>query len=220
MIAAAHAAPGWCRPSSSARCLWRYWLFFLSGSVDKPVEPPAAGARRSTTDRAAGFDVGTIHHRRAAMYFISVVLLMLLLPAGSIWAEHSWFHSTAPLMLLAGKWFVFWSAGVRLLLAGVRQYFQPRFTSEKIFGIASDDALPIVRELGVANFATGVVGTASLARPDFVLPVAIAAAIFYGIAGIRHVSDRDRNANQTIAMVSDLFAALIFAAYVGLLELG
>ena len=148
------------------------------------------------------------------MYFLSVVLLMVLFPAGSIWAEHAYFHSAVPIVLLGGKWFVFWSAGVRLLLAGLRQFFQPRFTSEKIFGIASDDALPIVRELGVENFATGVVGTASLARPDFVLPVAIAAATFYGIAGIRHLGDRDRNANQTIAMLSDLFAALIFAAFV------
>ena len=149
------------------------------------------------------------------MYFLSVLLLMLVLPAGSVWVEHSHFHSVAPLMLLVGKWFVFWCAGVRLALAGLRQFFQPRFTSEQIFGIASDDALPIVRELGVANFATGVVGIASLAKPGFVLPVAIAAAIFYGIAGFRHLGDRDRNRNQTIAMASDLFAFVVFAAYAG-----
>ncbi|HSZ21764.1 MAG TPA: DUF6790 family protein, partial [Candidatus Sulfotelmatobacter sp.] len=112
----------------------------------------------------------------------------MALPVGSIYVEYSYLHSTAPLMLLVGKWFVFWSAGVRLLLAGLRQFFQPRFTAEQILGIKSDDALPLVRELGAANFATGVVGIASLAKPSFTLPVAIAAAIFYGIAGIRHVA--------------------------------
>ncbi|MGD0864130.1 MAG: DUF6790 family protein [Rhizomicrobium sp.] len=152
------------------------------------------------------------------MYFLSVLLLMLLFPAGSIYWEH--LHGTVPLMLLVGKWFVFWSAGVRLTLAGLRQQFQPRFTSEQIFGLKSDDALPIVRELGVANLATGVVGLASLAKPGFVLPVALAAAIFYGIAGIRHVAVSHRNANENIAMISDLFAALIFAAYVAFVELG
>jgi hypothetical protein len=148
------------------------------------------------------------------MYLLIVLLLMLLLPAGSIYEEHSLLHSTAPLMLLVGKWFVFWSAGVRLLLAGLRQFFQPRFTAEQIFGIKSDDALPLVRELGVANFATGVVGIISLAQPSFTLPVAIAAAIFYGIAGIRHVAQSDRTRNENLAMISDLFVFLILAAYV------
>jgi hypothetical protein len=138
---------------------------------------------------------------------------MLALPVGSIYVEYSYLHSTAPLILLVGKWFVFWSAGVRLLLAGLRQFFQPRFTAEQILGIKSDDALPLVRELGAANFATGVVGIASLAKPSFTLPVAIAAAIFYGIAGIRHVAGSDRTRNENIAMISDLFVALILALY-------
>jgi hypothetical protein len=148
----------------------------------------------------------------ALMYFLSVLLLMLVLPAGSIYWEH--LHGAVPLMLLVGKWFVFWSAGVRLTLAGLRQQFQPRFTSKEIFGIESDDALPIVRELGVANLATGVVGLLALARPGFVLPVAIAAAIFYGLAGVRHIASGHRNANENIALFSDLFAALVFAAYI------
>jgi hypothetical protein len=138
---------------------------------------------------------------------------MLALPVGSIYVEYSYLHSTAPLILLVGKWFVFWSAGVRLFLAGLRQFFQPRFTAEQILGIKSDDALPLVRELGAANFATGVVGIASLAKPSFTLPVAIAAAIFYGIAGIRHVAGSNRTRNENIAMISDLFVALILALY-------
>jgi len=148
------------------------------------------------------------------MYLLIVLLLMLVLPAGSIYVEHSYLHSTAPTMLLVGKWFVFWSAGVRLVLAGLRQFFQPRFTSEQIFGIKSDDALPLVRELGVANFATGVVGIISLAKPSFILPVAISATIFYGVAGIRHVAESDRTRNENVAMISDLFIALILAAYI------
>jgi hypothetical protein len=153
------------------------------------------------------------------MYLASVVLLMLVFPLASIYGEHAYLHSPAPLLLLLGKWFVFWSAGVRLLLAGLRQFLQPRFTSKQIFGIESDDALPLVRELGAANFATGIVGIASLAQPSFVLPVAIAAGIFYGIAGIRHLAESHRTRNETIAMTSDLFVFLIFAAYFAFVEL-
>ena len=145
------------------------------------------------------------------MYLVSVLLLMVVIPAFSIAAD--FFRGSAPLMFLVGKWFVFWAAGVRLLLAGLRQFFQPRFTSEKIFGINSDDPLPIVRELGVANFSTGVVGYISLWRPTFVLPVAIIAAIFYGVAGFRHAMQKHRNANENVAMITDIFAALVFCAF-------
>jgi hypothetical protein len=158
------------------------------------------------------------------VYLLTVLLLMAVLPIGSIGVEHFFFHHSLPLMLLAGKWFVFWSAGVRLFAAGLRQFFQPRFTTEKIFGIKGDDALPFVRELGIANFATGIVGIASLFKPTFVLPVAIIAGIFFGIAGIRHAAQgspsankngkKKRTSSENIAMASDLLTFLVFVAYV------
>src|SRR5271168_2787734 len=129
------------------------------------------------------------------MYVLIVILLMLVLPVGSIWAEHSYLHGALPLLWLVGKWFVFWSAGVRLLLAGLRQFFQPKFTAEEIFHIQEDAVLPLVRELGVANFAMGIVGMLSLAKPGFVLPVAISAGLFYGLAGAVHAAQLKRTGN-------------------------
>ncbi len=153
------------------------------------------------------------------MYFLSVLLLMLVLPVLSICAEH-FLRTSTSLVILCGKWFVFWAAGVRLFLAGLKQFFQPRFTAEKIFGISGNDALPFVRELGVANFAAGTVGILSLLKPSFVLPTAIASAIFYGVAGVRHATDKHRNPNQNLAMITDLFASIIFIAYVASVVFG
>jgi len=51
------------------------------------------------------------------MYLASILLLMLVFPAASILAEPFFFRSAAPLIDLFGKWFVFWGAGVRLLIA-------------------------------------------------------------------------------------------------------
>jgi len=147
------------------------------------------------------------------MYFAMVVILMLAAPVGSVVIEHSLVYSAAPTMALIGKWFVFWAVGVRLALAGLRQFFDPRFTSEQIFEISGDDALPLVRELGIANFAAGTVGILSLARPDFVLPSAIAATIFYGVAGFGHAAQRKRNVRETFAMATDLFALAVLAAF-------
>jgi len=149
------------------------------------------------------------------MYLASVVLFMALFPVGSIAVDHFYFHGAAPLLSLTGKWFVFWGAGVRLFLAGLRQLFQPRFTAEQIFEVHGDDVLPVVRELGVANLGTGTAGMVSLAQPSFVLPVALIAAIFYGIAGVLHVMASKRNRNENIAMISDLVVFVIFAAYAG-----
>jgi hypothetical protein len=148
------------------------------------------------------------------MYFAIIALLMLVLPLGSIWVEHAWLASTAPLAMLAGKWFAFWTGGVRLALAGLRQFFQPQFTAERIFKLEHPDARVIVRELGIANFASGMVGLLCLRWSEFVLPVAINAGIFYAIAGVQHLTKPRKSAEQTVAMVSDLFAALVFASYV------
>src|SRR5579872_30289 len=133
------------------------------------------------------------------MYVATVALLTFILPIASIVVDHAAGATAAPWLALAGKWFVFWSAGIRLILAGLRQFFQPEFTATEIFNLKDDGALPIVRELGIANFATGIVGAVALAKPSFVPPVAISAAIFYGVAGLRHVMAAERTANETVA---------------------
>jgi hypothetical protein len=147
------------------------------------------------------------------MYIAVVALTMLVLPVASILAEHV-LHPAAPLIDLLGRWFVFWGVGVRLALAGLRQLLQPAFTAREIFHMSGEGALPLVRELGVANLATAVPGLLSLAMPGFTLPVSISAGIFFGIAGIRHAAERNRSLNETIAMASDLFLFAVLAIFV------
>ena len=147
------------------------------------------------------------------MYIAVVALTMLILPVLSIFIDHG-LHPDPPIVLLVGRWFVFWGVGVRLALAGLRQFFQPEFTAKQIFQSSSPDVLPLVRELGVANFSASVVALLSLGMPSFVLPAAISAGIFYGVAGVRHIMGRHRSRNENVAMVSDLLmsAVLIFVA--------
>ena len=80
--------------------------------------------------------------------------------------------------------------------------------------MTSDEALPVVRELGVANVAMAVVGLLSLAVPSFTLPIAVSAGIFYGAAGVRHAAERSRSFNENVAMLSDLFLFAVLAAFV------
>ena len=149
------------------------------------------------------------------MYFASVLMLTLVLPLGSAYAEHELVRESLPWMLLVGKWWAFWAGGARLFIAGVRQQVQPRFTSQTIFGIGSDDPLPFIRELGMANCAMGVLGMTAAFVPAFVLPAAIVSGLYYLQAGVGHVRHGGRNLRRNVAMVSDLTVAVALLGYAG-----
>jgi hypothetical protein len=148
------------------------------------------------------------------MYIAIVVLTMLILPACSVMITRAGDPSTAWIDLV-GLWFVVWAVGVRLGLAGARQILRPEFTARDIFKLEGDRPLVIVRELGFANLAIGVVGVLAALIPSFVLPAAIYATIFYAAAGAMHVAEPRRGRNETVAMLSDLFAALALGGFVG-----
>jgi len=151
--------------------------------------------------------------RVPVMYLITVVLLMGVLPAASILIEHFGFGSGGDIWDLVGKWFVFWSVGFRLALAGLRQIVDPAFTARTIFEIEDKTAQVIVQELGFANLAVGALAIVTLLAPQWLAAAALVGAIFYGLAGAKHVIKGDRNRNETIATVSDLFIFAVLTAY-------
>ena len=152
------------------------------------------------------------------MYFVVIALFMLILPLASIAAEYSWLHTSADLVALTGKWFAFWGVGMRLGLAGLRQAFNPAFTAKDIFEIDDERVNPIVRELGFANLALGLLGLLAL-LPGWATPAALAGGLFFALAGWKHVVATERNMTRTVAMVSDLFIAVVLIGYVALIAL-
>jgi hypothetical protein len=147
------------------------------------------------------------------MYVLIVALTMLILPIGSV-AIARGVDPTAAWIDLIGLWFVFWAVGVRLGIAGVRQILRPEFTARDIFKLEGEEPLAIVRELGFANLAIGIVGLLAVRFAAFVLPAAIYASIFYAAAGAMHVREPDRGLNENVAMLSDLFMALVLGGFV------
>jgi hypothetical protein len=146
------------------------------------------------------------------MYIATVVALMLVFPLLSIGVDVVARQGTLGLPVV-GKWFVFWSVGVRLLLAGARQIVRPQFTAAEILGLKSSESYFLVRELGFANVALGIVAALSLFKLAWVLPMAIAGGVFYGLAGVHHVMHDARNRLQNIAMVTDLYMAAVLMAF-------
>ncbi len=147
------------------------------------------------------------------MYILMVVFLLFVFPITSILAEMFLFKSAAGILLLVGKWFVFWAVGIRLFTAGLRQAIQPRYTAEEILGLKSSDQLIVVQELGFANISMGAMGIVTIFNGNWVLPAAIVGSLFYGFAGVRHIFTKEKNMLENTAMVSNLMIAAILLVY-------
>jgi hypothetical protein len=117
-------------------------------------------------------------------------------------------------MALVGRWFVFWGVGVRLLLAGIRQVIQPRFTAEKIFDVRDPGSFPIVREVGFSNLSMGFLGVCTLFRGDWLVSAALVSGLYYGLAGAGHVFSQEKNAKEYMAMISDGFIFVVLLVFV------
>lgn len=152
------------------------------------------------------------------MYYFLVAALMFVLPMASIAFEAALLGAPVGALLIA-KWFAFWSVGCRLLLAGVKQIVDPRFSAQ-ILGIKSEDALVVIRELGFSNVALGLLGVLSLFQPGWRLGAALAGGMFYGFAGLMHLLSGRRNLLESVAMTSDLFAAVVLLTACGVAVLG
>lgn len=144
------------------------------------------------------------------MYYGMILMTMLVIPLVSTIGE-AMMAANADLWLVAAKWFVFWGVGVRLFIAGIRQMLQPAFTAKDIFGIADPAAGKLVQELGFWNFSAGLVSILSIFWPAWVLPMAIAGGLFYGLAGWQHLRNGERGMKENAATASDLFMFAVLA---------
>lgn len=147
------------------------------------------------------------------MHLAIIAFLMLVLPLASLALDWSLRAEAGDVVLLAGKWFVFWAIGLRLFTAGLRQIVQPAFTATTIFQSTDPAAQVVVQELGFANMAMGTLGMLSLVHSPWTTAGALVGALFMGIAGVRHALHGDRTPTQTVSMVSDLLVALVLAAF-------
>jgi uncharacterized protein DUF6790 len=145
------------------------------------------------------------------MYLVMILVLMGAAPVVCAAAELA-DHGGADAAWTIARWFVFWSVGVRMILAGVRQIANPEYTARTIFQVGEPAALGIVRELGFGNLSIGILGVCAIFNRNWVLAASIVGGLYFGLAGVQHAVHSGRNRLQTIAMVSDLWLFLVLAA--------
>lgn len=108
----------------------------------------------------------------------------------------------------------FLGGGSAPFAAGLRQVLQPTFTAVEIFEINEPKALAIVREVGFGNLSAGLLGLLSLWHQDWRIPAGIVGGLYFGLAGLMHVTQPRKNAKERTAMISDLFACLVLLGFV------
>jgi hypothetical protein len=146
------------------------------------------------------------------MYLLMVLALAVVLPIVSIIIELLVVPGSDPL-LVVGKWFVFWGAGIRLFTAGISQIFRPQFTAKNLLGIDAPGVGQIVQELGFANTAIGLAGILSLFIPGWAVPVAAIAGVFLLLAGIRHAMKPKKTTQEWIPLITDFVIAIVLLVF-------
>jgi hypothetical protein len=151
------------------------------------------------------------------MYYAIVAAFMFALPLLSVAVELMVTDVTNVSIgaAILCKWFAFWSVGWRLLLAGIKQIVHPQYTAHTILGLKNGQSLILVRELGFANVALGLLGVLSFLVPSWRLGAALVGGVFYALAGGNHVLQIHRNRHENVAMVSDIFAAMVLLGACG-----
>jgi hypothetical protein len=151
------------------------------------------------------------------LQILTILILMLAAPLAAIALQTA--MTGGSLIALAGKWFVFFF-GLRLLIAGLYQLAKPDFTAKTIFRIDDPNAAKIVSELGFGNIAIGVLGVLTIFNAAWVVPAAIVMAIFYALAGGKHVMNAQRTSSENWALWSDLWAAVVLAGWLVVVWVG
>lgn len=143
--------------------------------------------------------------KKLGIYEWSVIMFFLIVPCIAIFVEKFVISTDLSFGYVAFKWFVFSGIGLRLGSSGLKQSIQPQFTTKEIFGIESDGAMHIVRELGYANICFALIAIISLFLPTFRIPASVSGGLYFGLAGLLHVFKKRGSGKEIFAMISDLF---------------
>ena len=146
-------------------------------------------------------------------YIILVSLLTFVVPVLCSFAQIVINKEATVSFTIIGKWFIFSAVGLRLFIAGIKQTTDPAFTAKQIFHLDSEEAYPILRELGFANLCFGLVGILSLFFPPWRVVSAFASGLYYGIAGLQHLLKKPAGINETFALVTDLAIFIFLLIY-------
>jgi hypothetical protein len=154
---------------------------------------------------------GSVVKKKKHFYLFMNLSLAIILPALSVLWNDLHEHESIGWELI-GKWFIFYAVGIRLFTAGISQASNPAFTGS-IFKMKTQESFVIIRELGFANIALGIMGILSVLNNNWRVLAAFTGGLFLGLAGFQHLFKKPDSQNEWIAMTYDLFALIVIVFY-------
>lgn len=115
---------------------------------------------------------------------LAEILVLTALPLVSLIIEHK-INDVEIQAGLVGKWFVFWTVGIRLLIGGVVQILAALRQGNTILlrSNAGSDTRKIV---GIVKMALAVLGFLCIINDKWSLLAAVTAGFYIGLAGFQH----------------------------------
>ena len=163
------------------------------------------------TDQAKNIP-GNSTSAKINFYLLMNAGLLFILPLLSVLFAHFLEKEIINIELIA-KWFIFWAVGIRLFTAGIKQASDPAFTGTKIFKFTHTESFVIIKELGFANIALGVMGILSLINNDWRVMAAICGGLFFGLAALQHFVRKPDSKNEWIALLYDVAVCVLVLVY-------
>lgn len=149
-----------------------------------------------------------LHDAMNYSYLAFNVFLLLVLPLFAAMCESVAEDELFNMHILI-KWFVFSAVGLRLFIAGIKQASSPEFTAINIFSMRTKEGYVVIRELGFANIALGVMGILSAIHDNWRILASVSGGLFFGLAALQHTGRKKRSSNEVIALTYDLVVFLV-----------
>lgn len=141
-------------------------------------------------------------------YLFLNIFLLLVLPLAAALCEHVAEDEVLNMRIVI-KWFVFSAVGLRLFIAGIKQASSPEFTAINIFSMRTREGYVVIRELGFANIALGVMGILSAIHDNWRILASVSGGLFFGLAALQHAGKKNRSSNEVIALTYDMIVFLV-----------
>jgi hypothetical protein len=150
--------------------------------------------------------------RRHNQYLLMSISLIVLLPVLSSFLEHCAEDAAYSWHLIA-KWLIFWGAGIRLFITGLRQAATPEYSAVTTSKLTPTERFTLIRRLGFANISLGITAILSIINDSWRMLAAIATSIYFGFAAIQHGACKHCNANEKLAFWYDTVMACCVVVY-------
>ncbi|PVD52239.1 hypothetical protein DC498_10980 [Terrimonas sp.] len=144
---------------------------------------------------------------RHTQIILADIFLLTALPVLSVIAEHQ-FHHTDVNTILVGRWFIFWTVGIRLLVAGFTQVITAHRQGNTILlrGDPNGDTRKII---GLVKILLAGLGFLCMINNEWSLLAAITVGLYIGLAGFQHDFKKPITWEDWIYMIYDLLVFLM-----------